>query len=73
MSTRPDEAIATLQDFTRCLDPRLAIVERSALEEVIAFLTKKPAITIHTQHREPNSPHVLVMGGCWCRYCGSPR
>lgn len=35
---RPDDEIATLTDFTRCLSPSQAIVDRHALEVVLAYL-----------------------------------
>lgn len=36
---KPKEAIAKLRDFTPCLDRHLALVDRDALEEVLAYLT----------------------------------
>jgi hypothetical protein len=35
---RPDEAILQLHNFTRCLNPAQAIVDRQALEVVLAYL-----------------------------------
>lgn len=76
MSARPDEAIATLHDFTRCLDPGTAIVDRRALEEVLEFLSARSranSIVIH--HIEParHPAPVVVMDGGRCRHCGAPR
>lgn len=37
---RPELAIAKLHDFTRCLEPHMAIVDRPALEEVLEYLAR---------------------------------
>ena len=37
----PAEAIAALRGFIPCLDPQFAIVDRRALEEVLAYLGRK--------------------------------
>lgn len=76
MSARPDEAIASLQDFTRCLDPGHAIVDRRALEEVLAFLAARPranSIVIHHIDPPRHPAPVVVMDGGRCRHCGAPR
>ncbi len=36
----PQQAIDTLKKFTPCLDPHHALVDRSALEEVLSFLAR---------------------------------